>query len=360
MGYILAFGMAALLNASVQNRMIRRRFAIVSRASLAIFIGALLTAPIGAAAPAPRAHFALVIGNATYAHLPNLPGCSASAHLVTATLARAGFTVSQKLDQTNGEMSGALATLADAVSRQPMASVIVYICGYAMEYDNRAFLLPVSAVIDRDSDVLTEGLVAKSVIDVAGRSGTPSLVLLDSVAKPNSVVKLSFASVAGQAPDKKLAVAAASAATAPPEGASPFATALSNVLASSDIEAGIALKALQQRMGALPGVDLSVLMPSGTDWPIGGPATAAATAPSTPFPAGAGVTAYPDEAHMTGANRRQIQTALLHLGYYDGRVDGIFGADTRAAIRRFQHEIRATMTGEITPAEAVRLLAEGH
>jgi peptidoglycan hydrolase-like protein with peptidoglycan-binding domain len=69
--------------------------------------------------------------------------------------------------------------------------------------------------------------------------------------------------------------------------------------------------------------------------------------------------AMPDEAHMTEADRRQIQSALLRLGYYDKTVDGVFGADTRAAIRRFQHEIGADMTGFITPAESSRLLGSG-
>ena len=60
---------------------------------------------------------------------------------------------------------------------------------------------------------------------------------------------------------------------------------------------------------------------------------------------------------MTDADRRRIQAALLRLGYYDKQADGIFGADTRAAIRRFQHEISADMTGVITPEQSARLLA---
>ena len=61
---------------------------------------------------------------------------------------------------------------------------------------------------------------------------------------------------------------------------------------------------------------------------------------------------------MTEADRRRIQAALLRLGYYDRQVDGIFGADTRAAIRRFQHEIGADMTGRITSEQAGRLIAD--
>jgi hypothetical protein len=46
---------------------------------------------------------------------------------------------------------------------------------------------------------------------------------------------------------------------------------------------------------------------------------------------------------MSKANRRQVQEALHRLDYYKGPVDGIFGRLTRAAIRRFQHEIGATL-----------------
>jgi len=75
-----------------------------------------------------------------------------------------------------------------------------------------------------------------------------------------------------------------------------------------------------------------------------------AAAPSAPP-----VTGMPAEADMSQANRRQIQQALRRLDYYKGSVDGNFGRRTRAAIRRFQHEIGADTTGHLTAGEANRL-----
>ncbi len=59
---------------------------------------------------------------------------------------------------------------------------------------------------------------------------------------------------------------------------------------------------------------------------------------------------------MTVGERRRVQEALARLGYYAGEIDGLFGPETRAAIRRFQHEIGVEMTGVITGAQAARLL----
>jgi hypothetical protein len=60
---------------------------------------------------------------------------------------------------------------------------------------------------------------------------------------------------------------------------------------------------------------------------------------------------------MSAADRRQIQAALLRLGYDPGPVDGSFGSLTRAAIRRFQQGIGAEPTGVITADEASRLVS---
>jgi peptidoglycan hydrolase-like protein with peptidoglycan-binding domain len=59
---------------------------------------------------------------------------------------------------------------------------------------------------------------------------------------------------------------------------------------------------------------------------------------------------------MSNANRRQIQEALRRLDYYKGPVEGVFGPLTRAAIRRFQHDIKADTTGHLTAEEANRLI----
>lgn len=63
-----------------------------------------------------------------------------------------------------------------------------------------------------------------------------------------------------------------------------------------------------------------------------------------------------DEDQMSDQERRQAQAALATLGYYSGRLDGVFGPETKAAIRRYQFEIKAEMTGHLTADQATRLV----
>jgi peptidoglycan hydrolase-like protein with peptidoglycan-binding domain len=63
-----------------------------------------------------------------------------------------------------------------------------------------------------------------------------------------------------------------------------------------------------------------------------------------------------DEEHMSDLDKRQVQAALATMGYYSGRVDATFGPETRAAIRRFQFELKAEQTGYLTAEQATKLV----
>jgi hypothetical protein len=313
-----------------------------------------------ARAAGPRA--ALVIANSAYATLPALPVCAASANVVGAGLRRAGFEVTDRRDLTNGEMGAAIADFAAGPAHAPDSSAVIYVCGYAVDLAGRDFLLPASAVIERDGDAMTQGMLAKSVVDAMRRSGARAgLVLLDAVADPKSETALHLDSLA-PAPPGPVGFAGAATKGAPPQGPTPFSAAISAGLAPASIELGGFLQTLAAQVGSAQPVSLG--LPGGAVWLFGEPppppSPPVVAAPPAEVPAPPPPAALPDEDHMTEIDRRAVQSALQRLGYYSGRVDGRFGADTRAAIRRFQHEIGAEMTGRILPDQSGRLLANAH
>ena len=59
-------------------------------------------------------------------------------------------------------------------------------------------------------------------------------------------------------------------------------------------------------------------------------------------------TAY--SSGSTGQTVRQIQTALKNRGYYTGKVDGIFGKMTTAAVKKFQRDYGLKVDGIVGPA----------
>ncbi|MDF0601843.1 peptidoglycan-binding domain-containing protein [Psychromarinibacter sp. C21-152] len=57
--------------------------------------------------------------------------------------------------------------------------------------------------------------------------------------------------------------------------------------------------------------------------------------------------------------RRHIQEYLTLLGYDTRGVDGVFGPNTRGAIRRFQNDVGANATGYLTANQVARIEQEG-
>jgi Putative peptidoglycan binding domain/Caspase domain len=359
-------------------------------AFLAVEAGVLATTLLAphplSAAPA---HEALVIGNGTYTALPPLPGCLLSAHAVSAALHNAGFTVVEHEDATSGATDAAIGEASRGLTAAPGATAFVYVCGYATALNERTFLLPTSANITRPTDVLTQGVLLRSLLEMLSRGGAGSAVVaLDIVPAPGAPAALGLdGALQGTLPDGLGSIAVTQAT--PPDGPTPLAAALVANLKAATVPAGSLLTAVQQQLSASKAVTVAAIhLPPGQAYLVGGPEpapaappppthTAASPAPAPPAPAAppaptattseapppaepaaspsASAAALPDDAQMTDADRRRVQTALARLGYYDGQVDGIFGPDTRAAIRRFQHELHATMTGMLTAAQATRL-----
>lgn len=304
---------------------------------------------------------ALVIGNATYANYPPLPACAASAGLVASQLAKAGFAVTSKADVSNGALGSALAAFASQAAQAPDDTAVVYICAYGGSLDGRDFILPVSAALTRPSDGMTDGLVARSALAFArGRQG-PSILALDLIAE----AKLGLGAPAGGLASDVLpdtASVAIAVETRPPTAATLFAAGLATAVAAPDANSATVLPGLAKTLAGADGVTVAGVKAASKGQDLNRlPAVQPPGAIKQAVPAPAAASApMPDDAAMTLADRRRVQIALASLGYYDGRLDGIFGPDSRAAIRRYQHEIGAAMTGTLDAAQASRLVAGAH
>jgi peptidoglycan hydrolase-like protein with peptidoglycan-binding domain len=60
---------------------------------------------------------------------------------------------------------------------------------------------------------------------------------------------------------------------------------------------------------------------------------------------------------LNKSTRKYLQYALKHLGYYHGQVDGVFGRNTRKAIKAYQKNERKLVTGYLDK-ESVKKLAK--
>jgi hypothetical protein len=331
------------------------------------------------AAHAEPLRTALIISNAQYADLPPLPRCTASAAVVRDALKAKGFELVERNDVRRGEFDAAIGALAKRIAAAPPSVAVLYYCGYAREFNGRPFLLPAAANIARDNDVLTQGLIAKSLVDSLARVGDSSGVVLFDAFQPPETPATGLARLGDQIQPGSFAVIGANNdATA--QGPTPTAQALRGQLGGNEVslEKFVAGVRGELAKGGV-GTPYIVAATGGPSFLVGGkpppapappvpvaaappppapspPPAAAAPAPAPPPPTPPPHQAMVDEDRMSDQDRRQVQAVLATLGYYSGRIDATFGPETRAAIRRYQFEIKAEMTGRLTAEQATKLV----
>lgn len=327
------------------------------------------------AAPAGEA---LVVGEGAYTNLPAMQTCNLSARSIASALQRLGYTVEQQQDASSGALFAGIGTLTQRLKANPKAPVFVYVCSYATGFDDRAFMLPVSAQLSRPADVLTQGILLQTLVDaVRHNTQGPAVIAVDAIPAPKAPATLGLDRLAAGLPANVglLAVQDAHAG----DLLSPFATLLAPALKGPVVSGAKLLTDLRSQLTGEAKVTIAAL-----HIPAENVTLAQAAAPPPPaaprdvtpiFPpsapsraeespsavppmasAAAAVTSLPAGNRMSAAQRRIVQQALAKLGYYDGNIDGIFGPETRAAIRRWQHELKAPMTGHLTATQATQLV----
>ena len=181
---------------------------------------------------------ALVIGNSAYQNVGKLTNPANDASAVAEMFRAARFeVVESKRDLNNTEMRRVLRDFTDKSRDADMA--VVYYAGHGIEVDGMNYLIPVDAILDRDSDAYDEAITLDRVLQVIEPARKLRLVILDAC-RDNPFARTMKRTVASRAlgrglagvepgkPNTLIAFAAKGGSTAD-DGAgsnSPFTTAL--------------------------------------------------------------------------------------------------------------------------------------
>jgi hypothetical protein len=127
--------------------------------------------------------FALVIGNANYKAVKQLPNAAHDAASVTDFLKSAGFDVTTALDLDQSGMRHALQDFAQRLSgnNDTKAVALVYFAGHGVQVDGENYLVPVDAKIASEADIPLAAVRFTDVMTALERIGKKTrLIFLDA------------------------------------------------------------------------------------------------------------------------------------------------------------------------------------
>ena len=127
---------------------------------------------------------ALVIGNSHYpdASLPLTQPVN-DARALTAALRHEGFDVDVIEDATHDDMTRAVTRLKSKVRSDSV--VMLFFGGYGIQVGRESYMIPVDAVIWKESDVRREGVAVESVLDAAKEFGASAKVVVLDASRRN-------------------------------------------------------------------------------------------------------------------------------------------------------------------------------
>ena len=267
-------------------------------------------------------------------------------------------------------MSAALGELARRVGMSTTPIVAIYFCGYTLAYDDRMFLLPVTAFVSRPTDILTQGIPAQSVVDLARRGARVSLTAFDiydraTIGKPGAASPATRSARSSKRKHRCPVTWCLPRRRA--RGARPRRRSRNRSRRHSETHrsnSAVSWRICNEYCPVPESRSMQRTTATGhpRDACPAGSRLRQRSERLAAFPCRFGANAtesppMPEEDQYNVLDRRRIQAALRQLGYYVGEVDGVIGPDTRAAIRRYQHELRAPMTGRLTAEQATRLVS---
>ena len=206
---------------------------------------------------------ALVIGNASYEHVPALANPLNDATDMGAALGRLGFDVTRLENAGYAALRRGLLEFQRAASASEVA--VVFYAGHGIEVDQRNFLVPVDARLASDQDVEFEAVPLELVSRSVERASGLRLVILDACRENPFAVKMQRAGatrsigrgLARVEPSGETLVAyAAKEGTVAADGAgrnSPFSEALLGHLEEPGLEVGLMFRRVRDAVLASTG-----------------------------------------------------------------------------------------------------------
>ena len=310
----------------------------VSRTTFAAAITVVLCLAWGGASPAFAAQrVALVIGNATYAHVPALANPLNDAKDVGAALDRLGFAVTRLENAGYAALRRGLLEFQRAASASEIA--VVFYAGHGIEVDQRNFLVPVDARLASDQDVEFEAVPLELVSRAVERASGLRLVILDACRENPFAVQMQRAGatrsigrgLARVEPSGETLVAyAAKEGTVASDGVgrnSPYSEALLGHLEEPGLEVGLMFRKVRDAVVGLTGGRQEPFvygsLSSRGVYLTAAPAPTAAVAVSSAQPSG---------AEESGASRVVAQGELL---FWESVKDSEDPADIRVYLDHY-------------------------
>ena len=127
---------------------------------------------------------ALVIGNGHYpdANAPLTQSIN-DARALSASLRKSGFDVDMVEDATKDDMVRAVARLKSRIT--PDSVVMLFFGGYAVQASRQSYMLPVDAVIWKESDVRRGGVSIESVLEMMKEQGAKAKLAVVDASRRN-------------------------------------------------------------------------------------------------------------------------------------------------------------------------------
>jgi formylglycine-generating enzyme required for sulfatase activity len=149
--------------------------------ALALF--AMSGSVLGQDAGMPGTRVALVIGNGAYQQAP-LTDASSDARAIADALRNGSFDVIYLENARRTQIEAAIDTFSRKLERGVTA--VVYLCGHALQYQDRNFFVPLDAKIDSAADVRREAIDMDLVVDplIVARPSASAIILDASRANP--------------------------------------------------------------------------------------------------------------------------------------------------------------------------------